>query len=100
MSTCSAFAVLDSAIAMSILREIPWRSTHREMINEHFLSIVLILEPELSIRSQEEVDGDVARQRVEWRLPEAGDDGTLPLDRDHLREEALRGVDGGMVDLE
>ena len=75
-------------------------NTDRKVINENFLSAVLIVKPELSVGPQEQVDGDVARQRVEWRLPEAGDDGTLPLDRDHLREEALRGVDGGMVDLE
>jgi hypothetical protein len=41
----------------------------------------------------------VARQRVERRLPEAGDHGTLPLDRHHLREAALPQLGRGVVDL-
>jgi hypothetical protein len=35
------------------------------MINEDLLPIILIVEPELSVGPQEEVDGDVTRQRVE-----------------------------------
>ena len=63
------------------------------------MAAVFIVKPELSVGPQEQVDGDVARQRVEGRLPEAGDDGALPLDGHHLGEEALGGVDGWVIDL-
>ena len=69
------------------------------MINENFLTAVLVVEPELAVGPQEEVDGDVTRQRVQRRLPETGDDGAFPLDGHHLREEALGGVDGWVVNL-
>ncbi len=69
------------------------------MINEDLLPIILIVEPELSVGPQEEVDGDVTRQRVEWRLSEARDDGTLTLDRDHFGKQALGSVDGRVVNL-
>jgi hypothetical protein len=49
------------------------------MINQDFLSVVFIVEPHFSVSPQEEIDGDVTRQRVQRRLSEARDDGALPL---------------------
>ena len=73
--------------------------THRQVINQNFLSGVLVVEPHVAVRPEEQVDRDVPRQRVEGRLPEAGDDGSLALDGHDLGEETLGRVDGGMVDL-
>ncbi len=69
------------------------------MIDQDFLSGVLVVEPHVAVRPEEQVDGDVPRQRVERRLPEAGDNGPLALDGHDLGEKALGRVDGGMVDL-
>ena len=69
------------------------------MVNQHLLPNVLIGEPELPVRPQEEVDGRMSRERVERRLPEAGDDRPLPLDGHHLRSDGLE-VHCGMVDLD
>jgi len=69
------------------------------MINQDFLSVVFIVEPHFSVSPQEEIDGDVTRQRVQRRLPEARDDGALPLNWNDFWEKTLRRVDGRMVDL-
>jgi hypothetical protein len=69
------------------------------MINQDFLSVVFIVEPHFSVSSQEEIDGDVSRQRVQRRLPEACNDGALPLNGNDFWEKTLRRVDGRVVDL-
>ncbi len=69
------------------------------MIDQDFLSVVFIVEPHFSVSSQEEIDGDVSRQRVQRRLPEACNDGALPLNWNDFWEKTLRRVDGRMVDL-
>ena len=68
------------------------------MVNQNLLSNVLIVEPELPVRPQEEVDGRVPRERVERRLPEAGDDGSLPLHGHHFGGGGLE-IYRRMVDL-
>ncbi len=69
------------------------------MINQDFLSVVFIVEPHFSVSPQEEIDGDVTRQRVQRRLPEARNYGALSLNWNDFWEETLRRVDGRMVDL-
>ena len=76
-----------------------WCISYSEVIDEHFLTDVLIGKPHLPVRPQEEVDGRVPREGVERRLPEAGDDGSLPLDGHHFRCGGLQ-VYRRMVDLD
>ena len=72
-------------------------SLYREVVDEDLLADVLVGEPELPVRPQEEVDGRVPRQRVQRRLAEAGDDGALPLHGHHLGRRGLV-VDRRVVD--
>ena len=69
------------------------------MINQHFLSVIFIIEPHVSVSTEEQIDRDVTRQWVERRLSEACNDGTFTLDGNDFWEETLRRIDGWVIDL-
>ena len=69
------------------------------MVDDDLLATVLVVEPEVGVGPEEEVDGGMLGEGVEGGLPEAGDDGPLSLDGDHLGLGALPTRNRRMVDL-
>ena len=69
------------------------------MVNEHFLSSILIIQPWLPVSPEEEINGRMSGQRVQRRLSETGDDCSLSLDGNHFGEIATMTVARRVVDL-